>query len=613
MFPGGRPPVSETPAPEAIVLVRDPAHGKAWAALARRADEARSPHLGLAFWSRAVSLDGGDASSRSRLGLDLLSIGAAPAACRQLRRTLALAPDLIEAANNIGTAALECGDGALAERWFRRATRLVPSWPVPHANLGNALEARGGGAEAAASYARALALAPVMAEVWSNHGLHDLAMLDHRTAFAKLRRALTISPNAVLHGNLRFALGYDIEANNESLFAESRRLTSFVPRQPARSLRNDRNPDRPLRVGYLSGDFRSHPVAWNVFGLLANHDPSAVQTISYAAVTQPDDVTDTLRSVSHEWRWVGGLDDAALARLIESDRIDILVILAGMTASNRLSVARHRPAPIQISFHDLMTSGLPEVDYWLTDERFHPRDTTERFTETLIRLPCFYLHNPPSPSPSVSTDVRSGPVVFGSSSNPPKLNDAVIELWARILRDVPDSRLRLGYFKRYASAPLRDEIGGRFERRGVDRRRLDFVVGSSDRREQLEALNSVDIALDPFPFNGSTATFEALWMGIPVVSLAGDRFLSRVGAGLLPHVGLGDLVAPDGDAYVERAAGLARNASRRADLKRTLRDRLLSSPLCDAPGYARSVEAAYRRAWRHWCRTGARLGQAEVD
>jgi len=273
---------------------------------------------------------------------------------------------------------------------------------------------------------------------------------------------------------------------------------------------------------------------------------------------------------------------------------------AGHTTDNRLGIAARKPAPLQVSFHDITTSGLAVMDGWLTDAALHPETTTEKFTERLIRLPCFYLHQPPADAPDPAPKTSTG-ITFGSMNNPHKYNGAVFGAWACILRAVPDSRLLLKYSRAYESPRLRRIVTDAFASEGVAAERLHFVGGLIPPREHLAVLQQVDIALDPFPFNGSTTSFEALWMGIPLVTLAGDRFLARVGASCLAQIGLEDLIAEDIDGYVARAVALAQDRERLARLRQTLRARVAASPLCDAEAHARAFETAMRSLWREWC------------
>jgi predicted O-linked N-acetylglucosamine transferase (SPINDLY family) len=358
-----------------------------------------------------------------------------------------------------------------------------------------------------------------------------------------------------------------------------------------------------LKLGYLSADFREHPIAWNVMGLLERHDRRQFEVSLYSAVAAPDPTSRRLQSLADRWCEVADVGAAALADRLVADGIDILVLLAAHTAGNRPVLAAYRPAPVQVAFHGIGSTGLEAVGYWLTDSVLHPPDTGERFTESLVRLPCFYLHRPPEPSPEPSPPphLAAASLTFGSCNNPAKLSERTIAVWAEVLRRVPNSRLLLKYVDRFRDTLVAARIVRRFAAHGIDASRLILEGGLLDRQAQLRLLDRIDIALDPFPFNGSTTSFEALWMGVPVVTLSGDRFVGRVGASLLEQVGLGDLVARNEADYVAIAERLAGDAPRLSGLRGDLRARVRSSALVDAAGHALAIEAAYRSMWRHWC------------
>ena len=398
---------------------------------------------------------------------------------------------------------------------------------------------------------------------------------------------------------------YDASLSNDRIFSIIRRWGAMIEEDVPSSVRPRILPadKRPLRVGYLSADFRSHVISYNIEGLLAHHDRAAFEIYLYAEVSHPDGVSQRLAK-SGTWRSTVGRSDAEVASLIRSDAVDILVCLAGHTSGNRLSVLAHRAAPLQLSFHDLSSSGLSEVDGWITDWVLHPADTRERFTETLLRLPTFYLHIAPDSCPDVAPPplVANAHITFGSFNSLAKISDEVLDVWARILSEVPGSRLHLGHTDQLADRSVAERVASRLARGGIARERLSMETEPLPRHAHLARLSAVDIALDAYPFNGSTTTFEALWMGVPVVTLAGGRFVSRVGASMLRAIGEPGLIADTVERFVEVAVELARDRDRLVGLRRMLRWRLQASPLCDALAYARSVEALYEKAWQDGAR-----------
>ena len=509
------------------------------------------------------------------------------------RRAIAIDPSYYEAVVNLGEWLALLGRIDEGRRLLRRGRIIMREAWAALSGLGLA-EANAGRIEAALSaLRRSLAFNPAGQHAWNNLAS---AEPDLCGVLLALKRALALTPSdAAAHSNLIFALSYLPEVGPADRLREAQRWArQHLPPTPTPSFRNRPDPDRRLRVGYLSSDLRRHPIAYNVEDLIRAHDRRSIEVAAYSATPTADDVTQRIAGSVDLWRNVAGMSAQGMADAIRSDGVDILLILAGHAGANPLSVAGLRPAPVQVSFHDVSTSGVAAVDAWLTDPYLHPPDTPELFIEQLVRLPCFYLHRPPDEAPSV-VPRGEGPIVFGSFNNPLKLGPAVLESWARVLDATPGSRLLLKYKNRFSSRLLQAGV------RQVLGDRVDFLADDVGRAEQLALLNRVDIALDPFPFNGSTTSFEALWMGVPVVTLAGDRFVGRVGASLLAQLGLDDLVAPDISAYVERASALAADRGRLARLRAELRNRVRTSRICDPERYARSVEDAYRVLWRKWC------------
>ncbi len=539
-----------------------------------------------------------------------LKAGGAPVpASASLQRALALRPGFAEAAYNLGNAEVARGRNDRAAAAYLRALSMRPDYTDALNNAGPALLAEGRLAEARHALSSALALEPGHAGAWSNLAVLNQAAGDAVAAVVLFKRGLAADPSqSAIGSNLLFTMTYAEGIDDETLYRafrdwEARHAKPLYAE--ARSHANDRDPDRRLRVGYLSADFRDHPVAHSLIESLERHDRSEVELTLYALPRSSDAATERFRRLADRWRLVAGEDERRIAERIRADEIDILVLVAPHTADNLPLVAALKPAPVQVALYDLATTGMEAVDAWLTDARFHPPgETTERFAEQLVRLPCLHNFAAPSPSPPLlgrPPSAVSGRVTFGSFNNPAKMTPAVVALWARILKAVPQSRLVMKYLNRFASPEMNRLVRARFEAEGVPADRLELRSGRLPRMAQLALLNEIDIALDPFPFNGCTTTFEALWMGVPVVALEGRRFLGRMGASFLHHVGLPDLVAADPEAYVAAATGLAGNIERRLRLRRELRQRLTDSPLFDPAAHARSLIQAYRQLWRDWC------------
>jgi len=421
------------------------------------------------------------------------------------------------------------------------------------------------------------------------------------------RMAQTFEPSREVFQNILLSMNYLPKATARDVFDEHRRWGEAhgggaLARMYAHG--NDPSPDRKLKVGYLSADLRQHPVASFLAPLLAAHDRGQVEVRCYASVASPDGTTARLQAMADAWVPVQAMSDEQVARKIREDQVDILVELGGHTEESRLPVLAQRPAPVQISWLGYPgTTGLTEVDYRLTDGQADPESAAPFYTERLLRLDrCFLCYEPPGEAPAVGPLPcgEGAPVTFGSFNNLAKINEQVIEVWARLLKKVPGSRLLL------KAGPLVDAgARARFEKlfaaQGVEPARLELMGRIAGVSHHLDVYNRVDIALDPFPYNGTTTTCEALWMGVPVVTLEGERHAGRVGADLLRAVGHPELIAAKTKNYVELAARLASDRARLAGLRAGLRGEVGRSPLTDARGFAAAVEGAYRSAWQGWC------------
>jgi len=375
--------------------------------------------------------------------------------------------------------------------------------------------------------------------------------------------------------------------------------------------RPPRGPRATLRIGYLSSDFRTHPAARCLLPLFERRDRARFEAFGYSLCPAPDATTARFVSLADGWRDVAGRSDAAIAQAIRDDRVDILVVYAGRFDRNRPTVALHSPAPVVVSLGDCATSGLDATDFLFADAGLVPRASREPFAERVLRLPCQYVNPPPEESPPVAARPAGAPVAFASFSNPAKLNGATLALWARLLARVPGSTLALGHHRAFEDAELAARVRAPFAAAGIDPARLAFNRSPRDPAAHLAAYGTVDVALDPFPFNGSTTTFEALWMGVPVVTLEGATMVARWSTAILRRIGCGDLVAPDANAYVETAAALAADPARRAALRASLRGRLAASTTCDPARWMRHVERAFRAAWAAE-RSTTRAGQPLV-
>ena len=550
--------------------------------------------------------------------LELRGHGRAEEAAAAMRDALDALPDDAATLHAAGAALARSGAHGEAIELLQRAADLAPEDPYLQHNLGAALGGRGRIDDAIACYSRALELRPHYALAWKNLAVALQRQARLEEAIDAYRRAIALDPSQRgAYSNWLFLLNHSADATPEEVDAEHRRWAAqYADHRAAERWADDGrdlDPDRPLRVGYVSADLREHAVSFFVAPLLRAHDRAAVEVTCYAHVEQPDARTEELRALADHWRGTWGTSEAELARMVRDDGIDVLVDLAGHTRSNRLLTFAERPAPVQLTYLGYPnTTGLSVLDGRITDAIADPEGADDELcSEPLLRLPhAFLCYEPPSDAPDPAPR-PGGPVVFGSFNKALKITPEVVALWARVLGAVPGSSLVL------KSDSLGDATAARrlreaFAAHGVAGERLRLLPADASVAAHLARYAEVDIALDPFPYNGATTTCEALWQGVPVVALRGRAHAGRVSASILHVVGLDDLVAEDADGYVEVARALAANAPRRAELRSSLRERMLASPLCDADLSAREIEGVYRAAWRRFVASTPR-GQRALE
>jgi tetratricopeptide (TPR) repeat protein len=529
------------------------------------------------------------------------------AAARMLAASLEREPNNSEAHHNLGLVLAALGRNEEAEDHYRRGLVLKPNSVDGYNNLGVLLESVGRYDEAEASYRRAIAIAPTVPHLHNNLGVLLKESGRQAEALAAHRRAVELDPRLPAgRSNLLYTLHYDETVSPEALYAEHVAWGESV-RFPTGGSRfaNAPNPTRRLRIGYVSGDFRHHSVAFFFAPLIEAHDRGAVEVFLYSSDARADGMTARIKARADHWVPIHHLSDEVAATRIREDAIDVLVDLSGHTSHNRMTLFARRPAPLAVSWLGYPnTTGLPAIDYRFTDAVADPPGEADRLhTEKLVRLaPGFLCYGAPNDAGPVAPlpALAAGHVTFGSFNNVAKLSPQTVALWARLLREIPDARflLKASQFK---DRGTRERIAAAFATAGIGADRLTVLPPQATTAEHLAAYGQVDIALDPLPYNGTATTCEALWMGVPVVTLRGARHAARVGASILTAVGLDHLIAPTPDEYVAIAAGLARDRDALATLRSGLRERMRASPLCDGAVFARAVEDAYRAMWRDWC------------
>jgi len=596
----------------------------------------------IVHFQRVIQLNPNYAEARNNLGMAFKRQGRLEEAKTAIEHALKLKPAFAEAICNLGYIRYSQGQIIPAIEQFRQAILLKPDYADAYVHLGNALIEQGDVIQAAECYQQAISLQPKSATAYTNLAavfktqgkleaaekmakealnlqpdfVHAYNILDDvyflqgkvKASIAMSQKALQLDrDNAIAHSNLLMGMHYDSEYSAEQLFAATQTWSARYNSQeysipPPVNLPD---PRRRLRIGYVSADFRIHPVGFFIEQVLKHHDKNQFEIICYSNFARDDELTARLRRHAKYWRDILYQTDETLAQEIRRDGIDILVDLSGHTSGNRLSTFARKPAPIQATWMGYFdTTGLSNMDYIIADRFVISPQEECHYTEQVVRLPNAYLcFSPPeyaiepSPLPALAT----GRITFGCFNNTAKLTEEVIACWSRLLHALPDARLYLKY-KPFGDAEVQQRYQSLFANRGIKTERIKFS-GASPRKELLAAYNEVDISLDPFPVNGGVTTLEALWMGVPVVNLRGERFVSRIGETFLTNIGLGEYVADTEDAYVATAVALATDIPRLARMRGQLRSQLLNSPLCDGLGFTRDLETAFRAMWESWCRT----------
>ncbi|MEQ1859173.1 MAG: tetratricopeptide repeat protein [Chthoniobacteraceae bacterium] len=560
----------------------------------------------VAEYRRAIELEPAYAECHSNLGVALSELGRHGEAVSACERALALAPNFATAHYNLGNALIGTGRTADAIAAFSRAVQSDPEYATAFANLASALRDVGRFGEAIVHYRRALALRPGLAIAQSNLGstLKDQGDID--AGLVHLRRAVELQPDApALHSNLLASLHYSPRTTAADLLAAHREFDR-VHAAPLRAgwspHTNSREPERRLRLGFISPHFARHPVGHFLVRVLENLQPADFEIACYSDTDKCDEMTERLRATSAVWRETTTWNDEKLAAQIRIDAADILFDLAGQTAGHRLLVFARKPAPIQVSWLDYVgTTGLSAIDYLLADPREIPPDSEQWCAEKVLRMPDDYICFDPPPAPPVNPlpALSAGHVTFGSFNILSKTTPGVVALWSRILHRVPGARLLLkntGLDDPGTVARYRDL----FAAHGIGGERVEFL-GWSPSHELLATYHRVDVALDTFPYNGGLTTCEALWMGVPVVTCPGEIFASRHGLTHLASAGFTETIARDLAGYESIAVELAGDLPRLAAIRAGLRERVASSPLCDGARFAANFAALMRDVWRQGC------------
>lgn len=562
------------------------------------------PDDAIASYKRAIAYDPVQADPYNNLGVIFWEQKKTAESIEHFRKAIGLNGGFVKAHYNLGNLLLDQNkiDEAIAA--FRCALEIDPNHADAQRNLGAAFTLQGRNEDALHCYRRALELVPDSPGIYSNFGIALSELGRLKEAEEAYFRALELKPDyAAAHSALLAMRGYHLQLPPREMLEAARQWEEKqVGSVPIAPHGNVKVANRKLRIGYVSPDFHGHAVSYFIEPVIEHHDSAKVEVYCYNLVDVEDEVTVRLREKADHWRSLVGLDDSQAAELIRQDRIDVLVDLAGHTANNRLRVFGYKPAPVQATYLGYYaTTGLSAMDYWISDEVLHPRDTVEETSEAIFRLSrCWLCYRPPVEVPEVVPAPSQGAAVtFGSFNNLGKVSGRAIALWSRVLQAVPGSRLLLKT-KQLADVASRERICSAFREEGIGEERLILTPHSDSFRDHMGMYGKVDIALDTLPYTGGTTTADALWMGVPVITLAGGVMLERMGASMLSAIGRPEWIAKSEEEYVEKAAALAKDPGLRASLRTALRERMAKSPLCDAKRLASALEEAYSKMWESY-------------
>ena len=552
---------------------------EAWQALGLISWKQRKFEEAELFTREALDIEPRNHIAHYNLACILLSLGKQDEAADEFRKTLNYAPSYRQALvmlGNLYASESKLEDSAIC---FRTSLKINSSDAVAYSNLGNVYADQGRIHEALECWSRALEMARMQA--------HPHYAAAHSNRLLCLNYMSDYSPESVYHEHVEWSKRHDRWHGSELSYA------------------NTKDPDRSLRIGYVTPDLREHSVSYFLEPLLKNHNSLYFDIFCYADVGMEDKTTTRLLKLITHYRNTAGMSDDEIFSIVRNDKIDILVDLAGHTSGNRLLLFARKPAPIQVSYLGYPnTTGLRTIDYRLTDEWADPPGWTESLhTESLYRLPeGFLCYKPPEESPPVSVApvTKNKYVTFGAFNYVGKTSPAVVAVWAKILRSVPGARL-IFKNKSFTDETTRQRFQTLFEEHGLECDRVEMIGLTRSKSEHLAVYQRVDIALDTFPYNGTTTTCDTLWMGVPVITLAGKVHAGRVGVSLLNQIGLEELVASSIDEYVSLALALANDRERLVQLREHLRERVRRSRLCDGVSFARRLEEAYKNMWLKWC------------
>lgn len=618
----------------------DPNHVDALYNLGLVLTELKKPAPASSFFRKVISIAPNHLDAHINLGIGLMVQHDPAGAEKHFQKALEISPGDPRTHNNLGNLKKELGDPEQALICFQEALRLNPDDPQIHYNIAVVLADQGKLDEAISSFRLALSLAPDAADIQNNLGNALLMNKEYNEAIKVYKTLVANAPDfpeghlglatcLCYIGNIEEGVSHYRQASKAGIelahvgsISNLSYLTGTTPQELLDRHRewdqnyanttkrakysppgNERSPERKIRLGYVSADLRRHPVGYFLLPVVKNHNQAEFEVFCYSNSESEDDLSSEFQDQCDQWRPISGIEDDEVYERIVDDQIDILVDLSGFTGGNRRFVLARKPAPIQTAWIGYTsTTGMTAIDYFLSDRWGSPPENDPFFSETIVRLPDGWLcYEPPGYAPPVAPlpALTQGYITFGSFNDVKKLRPETIKLWAEVLNQVPQSRLivktgLLGY------PDVHNYVKEMFDAVGLDQSRVE-LRGPSPHQDLLACYNEIDIALDTAPYSGGLTTLEALWMGVPVVTLAGQTFASRHGVSHLSNVGLEDWITDTEDAFVKCAVDRAGKIDALAELRLQLREQMAQSPVCDASRFTKNLEAAYRKMWITYC------------
>ncbi|KAE8671657.1 putative UDP-N-acetylglucosamine--peptide N-acetylglucosaminyltransferase SPINDLY [Hibiscus syriacus] len=566
---------------------------------------------GVAYYKKALSYNWHYADAMYNLGVAYGEMLKFDMAIVYYELAFHFNPHCAEACNNLGVIYKDRDNLDKAVECYQLALSIKPNFSQSLNNLGVVYTVQGKMDVAASMIEKAIIACPTYAEAYNNLGVLYRDAGNISMAITAYEQCLKIDPDSRNAGQNRLLAMNYINEGDDKLFDTHRDWGRRFMRLYLQynSWDNPKYPERPLVIGYISPDYFTHSVSYFIEAPLIYHDYGNYQVVVYSAVVKADAKTIRFRERVMKkgglWRDIYGVDEKKVASMVREDKIDILVELTGHTANNKLGTMACRPAPVQVTWIGYPnTTGLPTIDYRITDSFADPPDTKQKHVEELVRLPeCFLCYTPSleagpvSPTPALS----NGFITFGSFNNLAKITPKVLRVWARILCAVPNSRLVVKC-KPFSCDSVRQKFLTTLEQLGLESLRVDLLPLILLNHDHMQAYSLMDISLDTFPYAGTTTTCESLYMGVPCVTMAGSVHAHNVGVSLLSKVGLQHLIAQNEDEYVQLALQLASDVAALQNLRMSLRDLMSKSPICDGQNFISGLEATYRNMWRRYCK-----------